>query len=75
MVFKNGDQKRDGLIEYVFAPFYVENELENKTVYAARDIFCGINRRQCWSKKKKKNWYYEWFGYMARFEIYVERRM
>lgn len=47
MVFKNGDQKQDRLIEYVFAPFYVENELENKTLYAAGDIFCSINRRQC----------------------------
>ena len=68
MVFKNGDQKRDGLIEYVFAPSYVENDLENKTVYAAGDIFCGINRRQCLSKKKKK------IGTMSDLDTWLDLR-
>lgn len=67
MVFKNGDQKQDRLIEYVFAPFYVENELENKTLYAAGDIFCSINRRQWWRKKKK-------IGSMSDLDTWLDLR-
>ena len=70
-VFKNGDQKQDGLIEYVFAPFSVENKLDNQDIICSREHFPWYKQETMLKqkKKKKKNWLYEWFRYMVKFEI------
>ena len=75
-VFKNGDQKQDGLIEYVFAPFSVENKLDNQDIICSREHFPWYKQETMLKQKKKK----KKIGCMSDLDTwlnlrYVERRM